>query len=158
MATSVSVRGLDEATRRIGELSGRLSDLSPALRPAAEDLKTLIDDSFRESRSPDGTPWAPLKPATIKRRRQGSSKPLVDTGTLRNSISVRAGKKTLRVGTNVPYAGTHQFGGEHIPARPFLPISGGTGGHSLMTGGPAGAEIEAIRRAIIEYIRTGRVT
>lgn len=31
--------------------------------------------------------WAPLSPKTIKRRRHGGSQPLIDTGTLRASVS-----------------------------------------------------------------------
>lgn len=154
MATTIRVTGLDEATERIGEITGRLRDLSPVLAIVAEDIKTLTDDSFQESRSPDGKRWKPLAPATIRQRRQGSSKPLIDTGTLRASISARAGKRTVRFGTNVPYAPVHQFGGEHIPARPFLPV---TPGGELMDTGPAGAEFDAIREAIVRYIQTGEL-
>ena len=28
------------------------------------------------------------------------------------------------IGSNVPYAGTHQNGTRHVPARPFLPVKG----------------------------------
>ena len=55
---------------------------------------------------------------------------MLDTGRLRNSITYRVAGEVLYVGTNVEYAGIHQFGARAgrrrnvvIPARPFLGIS-----------------------------------
>lgn len=62
-------------------------------------------------------------------RRDGSSKPLVDTGRLRMSVvALTARSGALRVrrgytllwGTNLNYAKYHQYGTRRIPARPFL--------------------------------------
>ena len=54
-------------------------------RTASNQLGTLmqghIQSSIREG------PWAPLDPETI--RRKGSSKPLIDSGLLRQSVDVR---------------------------------------------------------------------
>lgn len=154
MAASVTVTGLDEATRSLEGVEERLSNMRPVLRVVAEDLKAVTDDSFRESRSPSGTPWKPLSPATIKKRRQGSSKPLVDTGNLRNSISARASRKAIRFGTNTPYAPPHQFGGEHIPARPYLPV---TESGSFMDSGPAAEFVDDAEETIRHWILTGEI-
>lgn len=64
-------------------------------------------------------------------RRTKSSKILVDTGRLRQSVVVnsatadavrRTGRLILDWGTRVPYAGRHQHGdpARNLPARPFL--------------------------------------
>lgn len=58
----------------------------------------------------------------------GSSKPLLDTGRLRNSITYRLlGSTGVEIGSNTAYAAIHQFGGKAgrgrkvgIPARTFI--------------------------------------
>lgn len=110
------------------ELQGRVRDLRPAM---AEIGSTLVDNiklGFRDGSDPWGRAWEPLK------HRDGQ--PLLDTGELRNSITFRAGKDRVEVGSN-DTAGKvlmHQFGGVSkgrfrgatIPARPFLPIRDGS--------------------------------
>jgi phage gpG-like protein len=101
-----------------------------------------------EKSSPDGVPWAPLAPLTVKARRKGSNSPLTDTGRLLGSISHTVAGNTAVVGTNVFYAPYHQYGvegikpkkgkklrvplagggaafigGSSIPARPFMGVS-----------------------------------
>lgn len=100
-----------------------------------------IDDNFKK----EGIelPWKPLKPATIARRRAGSitraqgatasgrvgmrgisfsgAKPLQDTGRLKQSFIADAFYDRLIFGSQLKYAGTHQFGFGFVPARPMLP-------------------------------------
>lgn len=154
MSITLRIEGLEEAARELEGVQERMEDMRPVLRVVAQDLKTEVDDAFDESRSPDGKRWKPLAEATVKRRRQGSRTPLVDTGTLRNSIAAQAERERLRLGTNVPYAASHQFGREHIPARPFLPI---TPEGAIMTTGPAGELWEDAAEMIRRYILTGRI-
>jgi phage virion morphogenesis protein len=149
---TASVRGLDESKVADEAMAERMGNLQPVLQVLAQDLKTLIDNSFDQSKSPMGQAWAPLKPATIKRRRKGSSKPLVDTARLRNSNTTQALPRAIRFGTNVEYAAAHQFGTERIPARAFLPITP-TG--QFAEAGAAGAFIDEMGEAIATYIETG---
>lgn len=159
----VEARGIEGAIAELDELAARAADLSPVLEVAASDTRTLIDDSFRKSRAPDGTSWEELTQKTIKRRRQGRNKGarkatiLVDTGRLKNSIQSTHTKTALSFGTNVQYAAYHQFGGGRM-YRPFLPVAAGGAGYVLMTGGPAGRHWRDVRAMVIEYIRTGRIT
>ncbi len=144
-------------------ITARIRDLSPVLTVAAQDTKTLISDSFRESRSPGGRLWKGLEPSTIKRRRQGPNTRarkatiLIDTGVLKNSIYSTSDKSGLTMGTNVPYAVYHQFGNGGM-LRPFMPITGSVTSYQLMTGGPAGRHWRDVRAMVIEYIRTGQIT
>lgn len=68
--------------------------------------------------------WPPLKPETIKRKR--SSKPLIDTGRLRNSITHKIEENAALVGIFggevVVYAAVHEFGSpkRNIPERSYL--------------------------------------
>ena len=127
----------------LAALRARADDPRPWLVDAGKDLVLRIDETFKQSQTPWGAPWAPLK------HRDGY--PLRDTGDLRNSITYRViGKSGLEVGTNIRYAPTHQFGATirpkkgkflvftprgfahpifakqvTIPARAFLPIRNG---------------------------------
>ena len=76
---------------------------------------------FRQSRAPDGTPWAPLK-RRRKRNRTGPQQPLRDTGRLQRSISWQASSAAVVIGTNVAYPAAHQgaIPARNLPARPFL--------------------------------------
>jgi phage gpG-like protein len=151
---SASVRGLTESEQADEAIADRMRNLTPVLQVLAQDLRTLIDDAFDQSRSPMGQPWAPLKPATIKRRRKGSSKPLVDTGRLRNSVAVRAKPRSIEFGSNVSYAAPQQFGTSAIPGRAFLPITpSGQFGES----GAAGEFLHNLDEAIAKYIETGEM-
>lgn len=151
---SVEIRGLRETIADLEAVEGRIEDLEPVLLVMAEDLKTLIDDSFENSVSPSGRPWEPLKPATIAQRRANSDKPLVDTGRLRNSISATAESRSIVFGTNVVYGGTHQFGRGPIPARPYLPV---TPSQQFMNQGPADVWLQELREAVRRYVVDGEI-
>lgn len=96
---------------------------------AAKILEGQAKDCFAFSRSPEGTPWSPLK----HNRPRGGSKPLLDTGVLRASLVGRAAGHIERVtptslewGTNVLYAYTHQYGAVITPKKGkylALPVS-----------------------------------
>lgn len=74
---------------------------------------------FQTSTAPDGTPWAPLKHP----RPSGGSKPLLDTGLLRSSLSATFEGDTLTLRANGPGAALHNFGGTVRPVNAkFLAI------------------------------------
>lgn len=101
---------------------GKFAD---ALR--AQVVAVLADDAmegFTRSEDPDGTPWKPLK----KPRGDGTKKPLVKTGTLRDAVaSLRhlSGSQEpgfSQVQARAPYAVFHQVGTRKIPRRRFIGI------------------------------------
>jgi len=128
-----------QVTAALGKLVRAGTNLRPILTSIGETMVESTKLRFRDSQAPDGGRWAPLSPVTIALRRQGSSKPLLDTGRLRNSITRAVGVRDVVIGTNVIYAGTHQFGARkgqygktrrgapipwgNVPARPFLGMS-----------------------------------
>lgn len=109
----------------------------PALLAIGEDLVKSTKKRFNEGRSPDGKAWALNSPLTLKRKR--GSKPLIDTGTLRDQIGYAEDGDVLTIFSTMEYAATQQFGAKQgafgrtkrnvpipwggIPARPFLGIS-----------------------------------
>ncbi|MCB0252571.1 MAG: phage virion morphogenesis protein [Anaerolineae bacterium] len=129
-----------EINAALKQLADKSANMQPAMEGVAQVTKSNILFGFRGSVSPYGRRWLPLK------LRKGE--PLVDTGTLRSSITLRSTKSTAEIGTNKIQAPIHQFGGviraKHapflvfktptgyakkksvrIPARPFMPIRSG---------------------------------
>lgn len=154
----IRIEGIEEAIAELDDVATRMRDLTPVLTVAAQDTRTLIDDSFQNSRSPDDSPWRPLSERTLARRRGSDARILVDTARLRNSIQSTAAQRSLRFGTNVVYGGTHQFGRGRIPARPFFPaFSQGGSRFGLMTGGRAGVHWRTVVDDVAHYIRTGEI-
>ena len=107
LTISVDDRQIRAALRRLSE---KLDDLTPAMDRIGAYLANEARKTFIDARSPWGAPWAPLKEATVARRRKRSNVPLRDTGRLMNSIGHVASRHRVSVGTNVKYAPTHQFG------------------------------------------------
>lgn len=147
--------GLEPAPAvRVQAVLGRLAQAAGNLRPALSEIGAYLESEtvghFVASRAPDGTPWAPLAPATLwgrvggfsgrhffaRRwqlraatvRRMANARPLVDHGHLRDSITYVVEDASVLVGSNMIYARIHQFGGSagrvdhrvQIPARPYL--------------------------------------
>lgn len=91
-----------------GGLTPPVLPLSQAVgRVLAQILVSDVKARFDVSRAPDGTPWRPLK----RPRPDGSSKPLLDTGQLRASITAESDETGITVGTTRAGAALHQYGG-----------------------------------------------
>jgi phage virion morphogenesis protein len=116
----------EETEALLNELRSRMGDLRPVMDAVGQIIREGTQQRFVDQQGPDGTPWAPLKPATIAARRRGggtgSIQILRDTDRLMNSIDYRAGAETVTVFSNVIYSGVHQYGWpkKNIPARPFF--------------------------------------
>lgn len=85
-----------------------------------ERLVKTTRERFKTQTAPDGTPWAPLKPATIRRKKKNPDKILTLQGYLGGNASGGGqGPRfqpiddyTVEVGVNAKYGAIHQFGGE----------------------------------------------
>ena len=84
------------------KLVRRVQDPTPLMAIIGRKLHTRVVFGFRRGVDPYGKPWKPLK--------FRSGQPLRDTGRLQNSITFRADRKGITIGTNVCYAPPHQFG------------------------------------------------
>lgn len=134
----VEVRA-DETQALLTELYRRTGDVRPALDAIGQILVSNTQLRFVDQKDPDGQAWKQLSSVTLARRRKkgAGAQILRDTGRLAGSISHRlGGNGAVELGTNVVYAGTHQFGAKKgsygktrkgapipwgdIPARPFF--------------------------------------
>ena len=91
------------------EKTARSSDLKPIMKKIAADMKTKVDMRFRNTVDPEGNKWASLSEATISRRKGGSSKPLNDSGDLKQSINGKYDSSYAVVGSDRPYAAFQQY-------------------------------------------------
>lgn len=83
----------------------QLSDLTPLMQGIGTVLETSVSERFEKGEGPGGIAW-PIS----HRARETGGKTLVDSTRLRDSIVSEADAQSARIGTNVPYAVTHQFG------------------------------------------------
>ncbi len=133
-----------QAQRAISRLITAGTDMTPVMRKIANLLAESTNETFDKEQDPTtGTPWKALSEVTRKRRGRDGPK-LQVARNLINSILPDWDSTTAVVGTNVPYATTHQFGAKKgefgrfsiiktrqavpipwgdIPARPFLGVS-----------------------------------
>ena len=118
----------DEALRAaLGRLIASLTDTTPTMRDLSEIMIDASARAFDKTADPaTGTPWQPLSAARQKQREdrgRSIANMLQDSGLLVGSITNAAGPYAVReigpgyalVGTNVPYAAIHQFGGKTGP-------------------------------------------
>lgn len=121
------------------------------LQGIAEGIFQMARRSFDQQASPEGAPWVPLSPryAGLKARLFPRKPILQAHGILLRSLFRGVEGDQAIIGSSLPYAAIHQFGGAagrrgpfkkkggkraQIPARPFMP--------QLAT-----AEAEAVRLA-----------
>lgn len=104
-----------EAQNRLHQLVKLMDQRRPFFAAVGEQLLASAGRNFKAQSTPDGTPWVPLKPATIKARtRRGRSKISIlrERGMLAGSLNYQATDDEVRIGSPVEYAAIHQLGGE----------------------------------------------
>ncbi len=112
MAGTMLEVSIDESSvgKAFDELVERLGNLTTPLNDIAEYLHQSTDNRFRQQVAPDGSPWAPLAPSTLARKK--GSRILRDKGTLQDTLRHIVSNNELAFGTDRPYGAIHQFGGK----------------------------------------------
>lgn len=93
-------------------------EIASAIREAGLYMMRSVDNNFRAGGRPK---WPALAASTVANRRQNSSKPLQDTGRLKQSITLKTGNETASIGTNLVYARVHQYGHDGIQIPDVYP-------------------------------------
>lgn len=101
----VTIKGLIETQAVLNDLLDRVEDLSPLMAQLGAYGEESTRHRFESQKGPDGKAWE----KSARAKAQGGQT-LVDSGRLRDSITWRADKDSAEWGTNVIYAGVHQFG------------------------------------------------
>jgi phage virion morphogenesis protein len=140
--TGVSIRidGRDEALATLRDIAARAEKPRQMFDEIGASLVVSTQRRFELGKGPDGSPWPPSYRALAQ-----GGKTLLDTARLFQSLTHVASDSGVEVGTNVLYAGVHQFGATiaaksapylhfkaggrwakkksvTIPARPFLGV------------------------------------
>lgn len=119
-----NLRKVDTLLINLGKRASIPSETT--LKQIGQVMLASVDKNFESEGRPQK--WAPLSAMTLAMRRnknKGSIKILQDTGNLRRSINYQIldGGNGLAIGTSVPYAKIHQYGGDvKIPARTIVPV------------------------------------
>ena len=109
-----------EARDRLSELLARMENPSGFYKAVGERILSSTSGRFEAESDPDGKPWAPLAPRTIKQRQKRGQLPLTILrsnskgkagSSLAGSINYIATADEVRVGSPVEYAAIHQLGG-----------------------------------------------
>jgi phage virion morphogenesis protein len=146
-AVLVTRMDASEAKSAFARLERVLADTTPVMRAIGTGLVADTHDRFDAAQDPDGGAWAALNPDyAATKRGPGILRESAMSGGLQGSITYRASRTDVTVGTNKVYGAIHQFGGVinsksggllvfkiggklvktpsvTIPARPFLGIS-----------------------------------
>ncbi|WDE07285.1 phage virion morphogenesis protein [Thalassomonas viridans] len=119
---SVDVRGGETIAKKINRLINQSGDLEPAFREIGEFLLETHQQRFIDMQAPEGEPWEPLAPQTLKKKKR-QDRILTESGTLADTLNYQLSDNQLMFGSDKEYAATHQFGRDEIPARPFLGLA-----------------------------------
>lgn len=126
-----------QVSKALDDLADRLGDLTTPLNDIGEYLQISTDERFKQKVAPDGSPWAPLSPVTLARKKGPGI--LREKGTLQDTLRKQVTSTELAFGTDRPYGAVHQFGQKKgasgktgkgrpipwgdIPAREYLGLS-----------------------------------
>lgn len=106
----------DQATARLARLVGAVRHPGELMSAIAALMLTQTQRRFERQVGPDGTAWLPLSSRTaarkIGKRRRGTANMLRVSTRLYRSLTTSSDDRSAEVGTNVEYAGIHQFGGD----------------------------------------------
>lgn len=110
------------AIKALGDAVERLQDWQEPLAESGALLERRTKERFQDEKDPDGRPWAPLKKATLRRKKTKAI--LRETSTLVASIRfLPPTKNQVKVVPGVEYGIYPQLGTKYAPARPYLGIT-----------------------------------
>ncbi len=122
-SVTINVDGLKEVQGLLKRIKASTMNLNPVLRDFGEHMRRSVEKDFQKGGDP---PW--------KKSKKAKGKTLIASAVLKNSITPDLIRGGIVIGTNVPYAAIHQFGGT-IPAHKVtagpgkvlpIPIAGAT--------------------------------
>lgn len=96
--------------RRLQKLSAAGGNTKLAFQDIGEYLIQTIDERFTNQEDPDGNSWAELNDDYKETKKH--QKILTESSELRQSYIYRASNNEVIAGSNLIYAGIHQFGGK----------------------------------------------
>lgn len=120
----VQKTGIERASKLFNRLIRAGQSLEAPFAQIGEYLIESHQARFQLEVAPDGEPWEPLDPKTV-RRKKGDDRILRDSDTLSDTLFYQLSSDELEFGSDKEYAATHHFGREAdgIPARPIFGLA-----------------------------------
>lgn len=124
----IQATGYEEVHGLLNRLVAISDDWTPAWPDVRDEIWQIEKERFDSGGKGE---WAPLSPgyAAWKEKNYPGQPLLVREDILRSSLTgddyfsvVEMEPMGLTVGTNVPYAAAHQYGGGRLPARPVMDL------------------------------------
>lgn len=112
--------GVQEALNRLG---AAVEDLSPALDAIGMEMENRVAARFETKTDPNGIPWAPWKPSTVKSYpKDGNHQLLNRYGDMLASLNhqLEASTQSVLWGFGQPYATFHETGTGKMERRGML--------------------------------------
>lgn len=100
----IKIKG-DNLKNKLKEIIKRANNLKEPMKTISIDMKNEIQRNIDEEHSYDGKPWK-----KSKRAKEQNGETLKDSGRLYKSFRYSSGSNFARVGTNVEYASTMNYG------------------------------------------------
>lgn len=133
IALTYKFGGTDAAATKFGQLQRALADATPIMGAIGLGLVRNTQDRFESQTDPTGAPWKALNPLYAAHEKHGAGI-LRESGQLFKSITYRATRDSVEVGTNKIYARVHQEGAFIVPRRAKA-LRFMLGGHLVQSGG-----------------------
>ncbi len=102
---SFDLRQLEAIADQLDAAAAQGRDMTVLMDRIGMAMETTTEERFEQEQAPDGSKWTPSL-----RAKEDGGKTLTLTGRLSNSITHLARADSVEVGTNLIYAGVHQFG------------------------------------------------
>jgi phage virion morphogenesis protein len=128
----------------LSQLLRKSQDMRPVMDAIGQRMEERVSGRFETKTDPNGHPWAPWKPATVKRYPKDGNGTLLDRyGDMLGSLNHHADANSVTVGFGKPYALFHEYGTSKMERRGLLMAD--------PDAGMLGTEDEA---SILDLIRT----
>lgn len=122
----VKITGLEDITKKLNQIHQATSNMEPIFKEIGNMIKNEIEYNFEKESGSDGIKWKDTKQG----KRAKGGKVLNETSRLNTSFTDIISHDGVEVGTDLPYARIHQFGGKAgrnkkviIPKRSFMPLN-----------------------------------
>lgn len=119
MKLNFDIQGDDELRSKLKTLQGRMKNLRPLYKAWGIQTLKWIQENYRKGGGKLKTgPWKRLKPMTMKSRRRGSNKPLMDTGHLLRQWNWKLKLRGVVIGNPMDVAKFHEEGTKPYVIKP----------------------------------------
>lgn len=102
-------------------------NMSPVMGAIGMEIESRVSTRFETKTDPNGAPWAPWKPSTVKSYPKKGHKTLLDRyGDMLASLTHQSDNSSATIGFGQPYAQFHETGTKNMVPRRLLTNGGGS--------------------------------